>query len=190
VAIAWQSLTLKQFLELPETKPALEYVDGMVRQKVAPKLPHSRLQSKLAEGFNRFAEPRKLAVAFTELRTSYSGRSYVPDATVYAWARVPVDASGILLEDCFEPPDIAIEILSPGQNATELARRCGWYVEHGVRIALLIEPRRQRVRDFRPGRPARTLGVTDSIDFTEILPGFHWPVGDLFALLRLGSTAP
>src|SRR5438067_12856987 len=90
VAIAWQSLTLKQFLELPETKPALEYVEGVVRQKVAPKLPHSRLQSKLAEGFNQFAERRKVAVAFTELRTTFGGRSYVPDVSVYAWARVPV----------------------------------------------------------------------------------------------------
>jgi Uma2 family endonuclease len=185
VAIAWQSLTLKQFLELPETKPALEYVEGMVRQKVAPKLPHSRLPSKLAEGLNQFAEPRKLAVAFTELRTSFGGRSYVPDVTVYAWARVPVDSEGNLIEDCFEPPDIAIEILSPGQSTTELVRQCRWYVEHGVQIGLLIEPRRQRVRHFRPGRPPRTLGAADSIGFNEVLPGFTWPVGELFALLQL-----
>ena len=185
MAIAWQSLTMKQFLELPETKPALEYVAGTVRQKVAPKLPHSRLQSKLAEGFNQFAEPRKLAVAFTELRASFSGRSYVPDVTVYAWDRIPVDAAGNLLEDCFEPPDVAIEILSPGQSAPELARQCQWYVEHGVRIALLVEPRRQRVRDFRPGRPPPTLRLADSVDFNQVLPSFAWVVEELFALLRL-----
>ena len=185
MAIAWPSLTLEQFLELPETKPALEYLEGTVRQKVAPKLPHSRLQSKLAEGFNQHAEPRKLAVAFTELRASFGGRSYVPDVTVYTWARIPVDTAGNLLEDCSEPPDIAIEILSPGQSAPELARQCQWYVDHGVQIALLIEPRRQRVRDFRPQRPPRTLGATDAIDFSAVLPGFVWRVAELFALLRL-----
>ncbi len=185
MAIAWQSLSLKQFLDLPAAKPSLEYVDGVVRQKVAPKLPHSRLQSKLVEGVSQFAEPRQLAMAFTELRTTFGGRSYVTDVTVYLWPRIPVDAEGNLLEDCVEPPDVAIEILSPGQSAGELARQCQWYVEHGVHLALLIDPRRQRVRDFRPGRPARTLGLSDSIDFTEILPGFTWPVDGLFALLRL-----
>jgi Uma2 family endonuclease len=185
VAIAWQSLSLKQFLELPEAKPALEYVDGVVRQKVAPKLPHSRLQSKLAEGVNQFTEPRKLAMAFTELRVTFGGRSYVPDVTVYLWHRVPVDAEDNMLEDCVEPPDVAIEILSPGQSAAELARQCQWYVDHGAQIVLLIDPRRQRVRDFRPGRPARSLASVDSIDFTAVLPGFTWPVRELFALLRL-----
>ena len=141
MAIAWPRITLEQFLALPETKPPLEYLDGLVRQKVAPKLPHSRLQSKLAEGFNQFAEPRKLAVAFTELRTSFGGRSHVPDVTVYRWARIPVDADDNLLDDCTEPPDIAIEILSPGQSAAELARQCRWYVDHGVQIALLIDHR-------------------------------------------------
>src|SRR5581483_521366 len=98
MAIAWQSLSLKQFLELPEAKPPLEYVDGVVRQKVAPKLPHSRLQSKMVEGINQFTEPRKLALAFTELRVTFGGRSYVPDVSVYLWRRVPVDAQGNLLE--------------------------------------------------------------------------------------------
>jgi len=70
-------------------------------------------RSSIAEGVNQFAEPRKLVVAFTELRVTLGGRSYVPDVTVYVWDRIPVDAEGNLLEDCFEPPDIAIEILSP-----------------------------------------------------------------------------
>ncbi|HEY7060362.1 MAG TPA: Uma2 family endonuclease [Chloroflexota bacterium] len=185
MAIAWQSLSLKQFLGLPEAKPALEYVDGVVRQKVAPKLPHSHLQSKLAEGINQFTEPRKLALAFTELRVTFGGRSYVPDVTVYLWDRISVDVNGNLLEDCSEPPDIAIEILSPGQSAAELALQCQWYVDHDARLALLIDPRRKRVRDFRPGRPVRSLGNADAIDFTEVLPDCTWPVQDLFALLRL-----
>ncbi|HZS02295.1 MAG TPA: hypothetical protein VFE37_26505 [Chloroflexota bacterium] len=54
-----------------------------------------------------------------------------------------------------------------------------------MRIALLIDPRRCRARDFRPGRAARTLGETAAIDFAEALPGFVWRLDALFALLRL-----
>ncbi len=178
-------LALEDFLQLPEEKPALEYFNGMVTQKVAPRPRHSRLQTKLAEWVNRFAEPRQIAVAFAELRTTFGGTSFVPDVTVYRWERLPVDSNGELLEDCREAPDIAVEIVSPGQSITELANRCRWYVEHGVRIAVLLEPRRQVARDFRPGRAPRILRGGDLIDFDDVIPGFALSVGELFALLRL-----
>jgi Uma2 family endonuclease len=184
MAITRERLTLAEFLELPDEEPALEYFQGTVTQKVAPKPRHSRLQTKLAEWFNRFAEPEEIAVAFAELRTTFAGSSCVPDVSVYRWARLPVDADGDLLEECLEPPDIAVEIVSPGQSVSGLTDRCRWYVEHGVQIALLIEPRRPRVRDFRPGRPPRTFGIADTIDFHEVIPGFAVRVDELFALLH------
>jgi Uma2 family endonuclease len=41
MAIARQRPTLDTFLSLPEQKPALEYLDGEITQKMSPKLPHS-----------------------------------------------------------------------------------------------------------------------------------------------------
>jgi Uma2 family endonuclease len=185
MAIPHQKLTLEQFLELPDEKPALEYVHGTVTQKVAPRPRHSRLQTKLAEWFNRFGEPRQVALAFVELRTTYSGSSFVPDVSVYRWERLPADASGELLEECLAPPDIAVEVASPGQSISGLANRCRWYVEHGVRMAILLEPRREVARVFEPDRAPRTLSHTDQIDFDAIIPGFVLSVGEVFALLRV-----
>ncbi|HEV8632979.1 MAG TPA: Uma2 family endonuclease, partial [Chloroflexota bacterium] len=71
-----QGLTLEEFLQLPEEEPALEYEDGVVTQKVSPKRRHGRLQGMLCELVNVFAQPRKLALAFTEARTVFRGRSY------------------------------------------------------------------------------------------------------------------
>ena len=83
MAIAPPTLTIDEFLQLPEAEPALEFEEGRIIQKVSPKGQHSSLQSELVELFNRFARPRKLALAFPELRTSFAGRSYVPDIAVY-----------------------------------------------------------------------------------------------------------
>jgi hypothetical protein len=116
-------MTLEAFLRLPEKKPALEFEDGMVTRKVSPQGRHSRLQVKVTERINAFAEPRRLAVAFTELRTTYAGYSRVPDVSVYRWDRIPVDATGKMLDDFHLPPDIAIEIISPGQRTNALLRR-------------------------------------------------------------------
>jgi Uma2 family endonuclease len=187
MAIARQHLTLEEFLALPETKPALEYhSDGGVSQKVAPRPKHSRLQGILITRFATFAEPRRLAMALPELRTTFGGASHVPDVAVFAWDRLPLDASGELADECRTPPDIAIEIVSPRESAPALARRCEWYVAHGVRLAVLIDPRPRgkRVRLFRPGAEPATLDLAGMTDFGEVVPGLRIGVQELFGTLR------
>lgn len=185
MAISEQRLTLEAFLKLPEKKPALEFEDGVVIQKPVPKGKHSSLQYTLAEFLNRFARLRKLAHAFPGLRATYGGRSYVPDVVLYLWDRIPRDADGRVADDFFEPPDLAVEIVSPRQGITALVRRCLWYVASGVRIALLVDPGDESVLLFRPDEPTRALRGADQIDLGDVLPGFTLAVGELFDSLRL-----
>jgi len=83
-----KSLTLEEFLKLPETKPASEYINGETIQKPMPKTRHSRLQGKLTSTINGVVEDRRVAYAFPELRCTFGGRSVVPDFTVLVWERI------------------------------------------------------------------------------------------------------
>ena len=47
MAVARADLSLDEFLLLPEEKPALEFINGVVTQKESPKLKHSALQGSL-----------------------------------------------------------------------------------------------------------------------------------------------
>ncbi len=106
-------LSLAEFLKLPETKPASEYIDGNIYQKPMPKGKHSAVQTFLAPAINQVAIPQRIARAFTELRCTFAGRSLVPDITVFSWQRIPLDANGEI-ENTFEiNSDWTIEILSP-----------------------------------------------------------------------------
>lgn len=185
MAIEQKHLTLEEFLRLPEAKPGLEYEDGTVSQKVSPKGQHSALQWSVCNLFNRFTLGRRLAMAFPELRSSYGGHSYVPDVSVYAWDRIPRTLDGKVANDFVAPPDIAIEIVSPEQSVNRLIRRCLWYVDHGVRIVLLIDPQDQSILVFRPGARPVPLRGADRIDLDEVVPGFELTVEDLFATLKL-----
>jgi Uma2 family endonuclease len=122
------TLTLEEFLALPEEEPALEYFEGEVTQKVSPLGPHGRLQFKLSEFIGASAEPRKLAMVFTEIRGTFAGASRVPDIGVYRWERIPRTEDGRIADYFLTPPDIAIEIISPSQAWSELAKKCRWYV--------------------------------------------------------------
>lgn len=184
MALAPKKLSLEQFLALPEEEPALEYDHGMVTQKMSPKGQHSALQSEFIELINRFGRPLELARAFPELRISFGGVSHVPDVAVFSWDRIPRDESGKIANDVFEPPDITVEIISPGQSTTALVRRSLWYVANGVQLALVVDPVDESILAFRAdGAPVSWQGE-DRIDLGEVLPGFGLTAEELFAALR------
>jgi Uma2 family endonuclease len=183
MAIARQRLTLEEFLRLPEAEPALEFWHGEVSQKVSPKLPHGALQYGLGERISQSTGPGRPFRVFTETRVTFAGISTVPDLVVYRRERVPRDARGQLVEDTTVPPDIAVEIVSPGQSRTRLLARCRWYVANGVPLALFADPRRRVVRLFRPGFDSGDRRGADLLDLTDVLPGFTLTVDDFFAPL-------
>ena len=183
-----QRLTLAEFLALPEEEPALELEpDGVVVQKVSPKGRHSRLQLVLCERINQFAEPRRLAMAFPELRVAFGGAAYVPDVSVFGWERIPRTADGEIADIFEEPPDAAIEIVSPQQSVNAVLRRCVWYVEHGVGLALVVDPADRSVVQFDRGQAPHALRGEDRIDFEPALRGFSMTVDELFGSLRLDA---
>lgn len=184
MAVVQRRLTLQEFLELPEAEPALELHKGVVTQKMSPKGPHGRLQLWLGRWFEELTQPIGFALAFTETRVSFDGDSFVPDVIAYRADRVPLDERGDVAEDFDEPPDVAVEIWSPGQTLQDLETRCRWYVEHGVQAVLLVHPRNRWVRIFRPGTETPPLRGPDRIEFGNALPGFTLAVDELFRPLR------
>jgi Uma2 family endonuclease len=119
MAIARQGLTLDEFLALPEEKPALEHVDGVVTQKVAPKFEHSVLQDQIGWDLNRQLRPRGRARVLPELRATYGGRSYVPDISVYRRERLPRRTPGQPVGELLIPLDLGE--IAPGLHLVPAA---------------------------------------------------------------------
>jgi len=89
-------------------------------------------------------------------------------------------------------PNIAIEILSPGQTVKSQVDRCRWFVEHGATIALVVNPRSDTVTMIRPGAEPRVLRGDDPIDLSPVLPDLELTVQELFdsLLLDRGPVRP
>src|SRR3954467_3751188 len=136
-------MSLDEFLALPEEKPALEYENGVVTQKVSPKAHHGRTQGELVALVNLYGVPRRLALAFTETRSTFGGRSYVPDVGIYRWANLPRRPDGKIVNDFVTPWDVAVEVVSPEQSRREIEDKCRWYLANGVGLSLMIDPDRE-----------------------------------------------
>jgi Uma2 family endonuclease len=176
-------LTLEEFLKLPEQKPALEYHQGRVTQKVSPQGQHGALQFDVASFFDRFMRPRRLGRVFTELRTTYAGSSLVPDVAVYRRERVPRYPNGEVADVFKDPPDIAVEIRSPGQSLSQQIEKCRWFVENGAGIALLVDPIRRSIHRVVAGAEPVILRGDDRVDLDAVLPGFELTPRQLFDTL-------
>ena len=182
-------MSLDEFLALPEQEPALEYEDGVVTQKVAPKRRHGRGQYKLAEAFARAGEDSGLGLVYTETRFKTSNWAPVPDISFYLWDRIdaqPDDAN----DDFDVPPDIAVEVSSPDQSVGELYRKCQRYAALGVPITLLVVVEDRTVFVFRLGQQPLALRGPERIDLSDILPTFDLTVDGLFAMIRPTRPTP
>ena len=87
-------LTLTEFLQIPETKPASEFIDGDIIQKPMPQGKHSTLQLDLGSSVNQVLKNKRIARAYSELRCTFGGRSIVPDISVFVWEHIPRDRDG------------------------------------------------------------------------------------------------
>ena len=152
-----KAITLEEFLKLPETKPASEYINGEIIQKPIPKGKHSRLQLRLCETLNNVAEPLHIASAFPELRCNFGIRSIVPNVAVFKWSRISFDADGEPPNDFLLCPDWTIEILSPEQSSNRVIGNILYCLQHGCQLGWLIDPSDRSILVFLPGQQPELL---------------------------------
>ncbi|MGL5062843.1 MAG: Uma2 family endonuclease [Microcoleus sp.] len=179
-------LSLAEFLQLPETKPASEYIDGQIYQKPIPQGKHSALQTFLPAAINRVAEPERIASAFPELRCTFGGRSIVPDITVFSWQRIPVDANGEI-ENTFEIyPDWTIEILSPDQSPTRVINNILFCLDRGTELGWFIDPQERMIMTFKPRQQPEIKQDEDVLPVLNSLENLlHLSAQDVFSWLTL-----
>ena len=80
------------------------------------------------------------------------------------------------------PPELVVEIRSPGDSAFALVEKALMWLEHGVLIVWAVNPDTRTVDVYRAGSPAETLADGDALDGGDALPGFTCAVSDIFDL--------
>ena len=137
-------LTLDEFLALPETEPASEYVCGEVIQKPMPTLTHSLLQGFFVAVLLQFLRTSGLGWRVgPELRCVFGPpgreRPYVPDVVVLSPERLPQGDTRRVVP-FRAPPDVAIEILSPDQPSGRSKAKTHVYLRAGAPPMCVADP--------------------------------------------------
>lgn len=176
-----EPLTLEEFLQLPETEPASEYINGEIIQKPMPQAKHSAIQGDLVPAINAVVRPQKIARAFPELRSVFAGRAIVPDVSVFLWDRIPRDEKGRVTNASLTAPDWLIEILSPDQSQIKLTTKILHALRHGTQMGWLIAPEEQIVLVYSPNLlPEAFENSDDLLPVPPFAQDLQITVGTLF----------
>jgi Uma2 family endonuclease len=162
-----RQLTLDKFLQLPETKPSSEFINGEIIQKPMPQGEHSRLQIKFCTTINQIAETQKIAYAFPELRCTFGDATIVPDVAVFRWERIPKTPSGKIANRFEIHPDWVIEILSPAQQQKKLLTKLLHCSRNGTEIGWLINSEEESILGVFSGQKIELYEGDDKLPILE-----------------------
>ncbi len=183
--VASPAVTADAFYDLAARSRAhLELVRGEVRVMSPASGLHGLLCSRLVRLLDTHVDARGLGWCFTEatgFRLGIPGDAEesvrAPDVAFVTRERLPsVPPHGSLRV----APDLAVEVLSPQQTASEIVERLGDYLAAGTRVFWIVDPRTRRVVVHAVDGPMRVLREGDTLDGGTVVPGLAIAVADLF----------
>lgn len=121
------------------------------------------------------------------MRCTFGGASHVFDLCIFVAGRLPDPTDPADRDDVLAPPDLTIEIRSPGQTIGELVGKLRSSLRGGVRLGWLVDESRRRVHVLRPRTKTQALHPGDVLGGEDVLPGFRLPIDELIGWVGGGG---
>lgn len=122
--------------------PEVEYLDGRPYPKMSPKTRHGAVQSRLVLEIRRCAGSSGFAGTEVRFHPGPAGTkptSFVPDVSFVSRERLAALSPEARQEPPFSP-DIAVEVRSPSDDLTYLAKKIARYLQTGSVLVLDVDP--------------------------------------------------
>jgi Uma2 family endonuclease len=169
-------MSADELLRLPEDGVRYELVRGELRKMSPAGKRHSVIAMRIGHSLMTHLEANPLGEVtgadggFWITRNPDTVR--VPDVGFIRRERV-VSTDGF-----FEgPPDVAVEVISPGDTYTDVEEKTQEWLRAGTRAVVVVNPRRNTIVVHRP---SGTENLTDAIAVDDVIPGWRMPFSEIF----------
>lgn len=175
-------VTAEEFARIPDDDFRYELVEGRVVRLSLPGGVHGALTTRIAILLGQHVEANDLGAVLTPsgfVLATNPDTVRGPDVAFVRRERIP--ETGLPAGFWSGPPDLAIEIRSPGDRHSEMLAKVDDYLTRGVLLVWVVEPRQRSVTVYRRMRPPVTFGVDETLDAGDVVPGFACEVRRVFA---------
>jgi Uma2 family endonuclease len=186
------TLTAEELLAVPDPDLPHELWRGVLRLVMPAGGAHGYAVTLLISALAPHVYGHDLGMVFSESTGFVLERGpdtvLCPDVAFVAKERLPAGGPGWSFPEL--APDLAVEVLSPSDRPGQVRAKVAEYLRLGVRCVWVFHPAKGTVqvhaRGAGPASPITTtvLGERDVLDGGEVLPGFRYPLAQLFSALR------
>jgi Uma2 family endonuclease len=161
-----------------EERQNYELVDGELIEVPSARPSHNLLAAELTTDLRSFLRKRQAGIVLPDTEFDFGAEQrYRPDLAIFlteTWKKVDPEKLPVTL-----PPEIAVEIISPGDAAHKLERKFSIYLEHGVKEVWVIYPETRHIWVHTRGN-AHCFDQSKTLA-SPIIPGWEIAVRDIFA---------
>ena len=143
---------------------------------------HGGLASRAGRIIGNFVDEHRLGVTFGAETGFILKRDpdlvRAPDVAFVRSGRIPAERGR---DGFFDgPPDLAVEIISPGDRLVEVERKIDDFLAAGCLSVWIISPVRRTITLHRPARDPGVLREGETLSDEGVLPGFAVAVARFF----------
>jgi Uma2 family endonuclease len=167
-----------------ELQKTCELVDGtLVRKPMG--VPESILATAMSRILGNFVSPSRLAVILGSdgPMRFLPGQLRMPDVSLFLREHLP-DGKASTTQVTDLVPDLAVEVLGPGNTRNEIEKKLELYQSTGVSLVWIVEPKKRTVKVHRLEESPLMLKEGDELTGEPVLPGFRLSLAELFRELE------
>jgi|SRR5712671_2668169 len=172
-------VTIDDMYHMPDDGRKYELVDGEVVVSAAGPY-HGEIVIKIVRIVATFLDDHPIGKIYGDNvgLVFPNGNLRSPDAFFVRTEQLPGGKSPVTFGEFV--PDLAVEVLSPGDSPRRVLQKIGEFIECGVTLVWLVDPRTQTVTAYRSLSQTEVFAVNDTINAKPVLPGFACLVSRFF----------
>jgi len=175
-------LTLEEYAKLPDNGRPTELVRGRVVMMNVPAPKHGYICLKIATLVSAHVDRHDLGRVMSNDSAVVTQRHpdtvRGADVSYYSYHSLP---KGPLPNRYLTVvPELVVEVMSPDDRWSAIHAKAAEYLEAGVAVVCVIDPKTESAHLFYPDQPQQSFSRNDELVFPEILGDFRVPVAKLF----------
>jgi Uma2 family endonuclease len=182
MATAVQLVTADELIRMPDDGFRYELVEGEVRKMAPAGSQHGKVAVNVTLDLGLHVKANDLGVVFAA-ETGFKLRSN-PDAV-----RAP-DVAFVTKQRCEQvgevtgywpgAPDVAIEVLSPNDNYSEVEEKVFDWLDAGTRLVIVFDPRKRTATAYRSRSNIRLYTENEELDASDVVRGWLFKASRAF----------
>ena len=176
-------LTAEEYGALPDLGYPSELVRGKIVRMNIPKPLHGLVCNNISWLITTFVKKHQLGWVFSNDSGVITERDpdsvRGPDVAYCSYKRLP-KRSRPKREYLGVAPELAFEVLSADDRWSKLQSKVTEYLDAGVLVVCVVDPKDEFVIVYTPDAAPRQLGRDDVLKLPNVLPGFSVKVREFF----------